>query len=124
MSTALVFKMLQSFPKGTSPGPTGVRASHLVEACTLANKAVVLEQLNSVVSLLSVGQAPRELAPFLAGARLLASIKKMVSFDPLLWEKLCDDSPPNVSVTKSRRLPNDDFGLFKSVAVFDLGARS
>ena len=75
ISPALVWKMLCSFPKGTSPGPTGLRASHLLEACTLSNKALVLEQLVCVVRNLALGSAPRDIVPFLGGARLLASPK-------------------------------------------------
>lgn len=72
----LVAKMLRSFPKGTAPGPSGLRAQHLVDALTPANKASVVQQLANVCSVLARGAAPRVLAPFLAGAKLFAADKK------------------------------------------------
>ena len=76
LAPALVEKTLRSFGPGTSPGPTGLRIQHLLDACTLSSKAAVIEQLTQVVSILARGQAPLEVAPDLAGAMLLASLKK------------------------------------------------
>ena len=64
IALAVVGKMLRSFPSGTAPGPSGLRVQHLLDACTLANKATVLEQLCNTVALLAQGSAAHEVAPF------------------------------------------------------------
>ncbi len=67
--------------------------SRLVDACTQANKATVMEQLTHVVAILAHGNAPNELAPFLGGAKLMASPKKSGGLRPieLLWERSSGD---------------------------------
>ena len=87
LSPALVDKMLRAFPQGTSPGPTGLRIQHMLDACTLANKATVIEQLTNVVSLLAHGSAPHGFAPFLGGASLFASPKKNGGLRPIAVEE-------------------------------------
>ena len=72
----LVARMLRSFPAGSAPGPSGLRAQHLLDALTPAAKATVIEQLASVLSLLARGAAPESLMPHLAGAKLFAAEKK------------------------------------------------
>ena len=67
---------LRSFPKDTAAGSSSLRAQHLLDACTKANKPVVLEQFDAVANILARGDAPLELAPFLAGASLFALEKK------------------------------------------------
>ena len=48
-----IAKALQSFPAGSAPGPTGLRAQHLKDALTPANKSSLLEQLCGLVHLLA-----------------------------------------------------------------------
>ncbi|CAK0798447.1 unnamed protein product, partial [Prorocentrum cordatum] len=43
-----VLKALRAFPKGTAPGPSGLRAQHLLDALTPATRATVCEQLAAV----------------------------------------------------------------------------
>ena len=76
LSSDAVLEALRSFPKGTGAGPSGLRAQHLLDSLTPANRATVLELLTEVVQLLADGRGPDELAPFLAGAGLMASEKK------------------------------------------------
>jgi len=83
VSADLVLKMLRSFPTGTAPGPTGLRVQRLLEALTLANKTACLEQLTETVQLLVRGDAPDELAPHLAGATLMAAMKKNGTTRPI-----------------------------------------
>ena len=71
-----VLAALRSFPKGSGCGPAGLRAQHLLDSLTPAYKTTVLELLTEVSQLLADGRGPRELAPFLAGAGLMASRKK------------------------------------------------
>jgi hypothetical protein len=54
-----------------------------LDACTKANKPVVLEQLAAVANTLARGEAPLELAPFLAGASLFALEKKDGGIRPI-----------------------------------------
>ena len=74
---------LRSFPKDTAAGSSSLRAQHLLDACTKANKPVVLEQLAAVANILARGDAPPELAPFLAGASLFALDKKDGGIRPI-----------------------------------------
>ena len=67
-----VVRALRSFPAGTSPGPSGLRAQHLLEAAPAGTAAGFFEQLTRVVSLLAQGQACPAAAPVLAGAGLVA----------------------------------------------------
>ena len=83
ISSEDVHRNLRGFPKGTAPGPTGLRIQHFLEACTLANKSVVLDQLCAVSDLLARGSAPDDLAPFLAGASVCASPKKKGGLRPI-----------------------------------------
>ena len=71
-----VLAALRSFPKASGCGPAGLRAQHLLDSLTPAYKTTVLELLTEVSQLLADGRGPRELAPFLAGAGLMASRKK------------------------------------------------
>ena len=67
-----VRKMLKSFARGTAPGPTGLRAQHLKDAVRSAHGDEALEQLTSACNLLARGDAPEQLAQYLAGATLMA----------------------------------------------------
>jgi hypothetical protein len=67
---------LRSFPEDTAAGSSSLRAQHLLDACTKANKPVVLEQLAAVANTLARGEAPPELVPFLVGVSLFSLEKK------------------------------------------------
>ena len=74
-----VTKALRSFPSGSAPGPSGIRANHLKEAVFCpspyrANQA--LQAVLGVVNLLCLGQVPSEVIPQLCGASLFASRKR------------------------------------------------
>ena len=73
----LVLKALRGFPSGSALGPSGLRAQHLLEAMSAGNRATVLEQLSGTVRLLARGDAPEQLAPHLAGARLFDGERRM-----------------------------------------------
>ena len=70
--SALVKKMLKSFPRGTAPGPTGLRAQHLMDAVRSAHGDEAMEQLTCLSNLLARGDAPEFLKQYLAGASLMA----------------------------------------------------
>ena len=63
-----VLTALRGFPRGSSPGPSGLRAQHLVDTVSGPEQAAALQALTNVVHLLAEGRAPRELAQHLAGA--------------------------------------------------------
>ena len=62
----LVLKKLRSFPKGSAPGPSGTRASHLLHAIQINNQTPALDVLTDFVNHLSAGLVPLEVQPFLA----------------------------------------------------------
>ena len=79
---------LKSFPLGSAPGPTALRANQLKEAvfCPTPSRASsALESISKIVNLLcsGQGQAPPDLIPHLCGATLLASQKKDGSHHPI-----------------------------------------
>ena len=67
---------LRAFAKGSSPGPSGLRAQHLLDATARPEQSAALQALTDVVNVLAQGRAPRELAPHLAGATLVALEKE------------------------------------------------
>ena len=72
-------RALKSFPNGTAPGPSSLRANHLKEAvfCPSPTQSeFALKGLVGVVNLLVAGRAPSCIIPFLCGASLLACQKK------------------------------------------------
>ena len=81
-----VVRALQSFPNGTAPGPSSLRANHLKEAvfCPSPIKSdFALKGLMGVINLLAAGRAPRNIIPFLCGASLLACQKKDGGLRPI-----------------------------------------
>ena len=79
----MVEEALRAFPKDTAPGNTVLRAQHLLDACTPAHKATVLDQLAAVANVLARGEAPTELSPYLGGATLFALEKKGGGLRPI-----------------------------------------
>ena len=72
----LVLKMLRSFPKGSAPGPTGTRASHILHAVQVLNQTLALDTVTDFLNHLASGLVPQEVQPFLAGAYLIGLSKK------------------------------------------------
>ena len=70
-----------------SPGPSGLRASHLKEGITCPSpptKSNLLTMLTSFINLLCRGEVPTEVTPHLCGALLLATKKKSGGFHPIV----------------------------------------
>ena len=81
-----VMKGIKSFRKGSAPGPSGLRAEHLRAATQSAppNRRVkALEAVTRLVNIMSAGDVPKEVAPYLSGARLQAGIKKDGGIRPI-----------------------------------------
>ena len=88
-----VVRALRSFPNGTTPGPSSLRANHLREAvfCPSQGRATyALKKLWKFINSLSAGQVPSVVAPLLRGANLFACKKKggglcPIGFVPSWW---------------------------------------
>jgi hypothetical protein len=81
-----VVNALRSFPSGTAPGQSCLRANHVKEAvfCSSPESAEsALEGLVGVVNLLCAGRAPPAILPYLCGATLLACNKKNGGLRPI-----------------------------------------
>ena len=77
LSESVVWKGVNSFPKGSAAGPSGLRPSHLREAvrCPAPDNAnQLLSSLTRFANLLAAGQAPPTITPLLSGG---ASSRKM-----------------------------------------------
>ena len=86
VSSVEVVKALRSFPSGSAPGPTCLRASHLMEAvfCPSPDRSsYALQGLVGVVNLLCRGCVAPSVRPHLCGATLLACQKKGGGLRPI-----------------------------------------
>ena len=88
VSSELVLKKLRSFSKGSAAGPTGIRASHILNAILVNNQTSALETLTAFVNFLAKGMAPIEVQPFLAGAFLVGLGKKDGGIRPIAISSL------------------------------------
>nr|GEV49537.1 putative reverse transcriptase domain-containing protein [Tanacetum cinerariifolium] len=76
--TAFVLECIQSFLKGTSCGPDGLRAQHILDALCGEGSAIAVGLLKAifvVVNLLLEGKCPKVLAGFMASAPLMPLLK-------------------------------------------------
>lgn len=88
---ATILKCVKSFPKGSAPGPSGLRTSHLraAVACPSPDHANrFLSALTNFVNLLAAGRIPSDVAPHLCGVSLLASQKKSGGHHPIAVGKV------------------------------------
>jgi hypothetical protein len=83
LSPDAVSKVLKSFPLDSAPGPTALRIQHILEALGPATSTPLLEQLTSLTNALAQGSAPAEVAPYLAGAGLMALAKPKGGVRPI-----------------------------------------
>ena len=68
--------ILQSFPRGTSAGPSGLRVQHLLDVVNIPLPSPLCVSLKRVVNLLASGKVPFEVYGYLAGGNLTA-LKKI-----------------------------------------------
>ena len=81
-----VLACLKGFPRGTSPGASGLRAQHLLDAVsghTAPSAELCLNTLTRFMNFLLSGKAPPVLAPWLCGAPLTALLKKNGGVRPI-----------------------------------------
>lgn len=83
ITASSVERVLRTFPRDSAAGPSGTRVQHFVEALTPGHCTPVLEQLTAVVQLLARGGAPPDVAPYLAGASLMALPKESGGIRPI-----------------------------------------
>ena len=86
LHNAIVRKGVLSFPRGSAPGPSGLRPSHLREAITCPSPDLAEQFLSSLTrfaNLLASGQVPKSMAPHLCGATLLPCRKKSGGHRPI-----------------------------------------
>eukprot|EP00731_Ephydatia_muelleri_P031244 Em0022g758a len=67
-----ILKILRSFPKGTSAGPSGLSVQHLLDAASIPLHTSIGDSLRGIVNLMASGKVPVPVATFLAGGRLIA----------------------------------------------------
>ena len=83
---ASVLAAIRSFPRGTAPGASGLRAQHLVDALespSLAEDCQVVAVLAKVCSSLATGDVASDLAPWMAGAPIFPLKKKDKGIRPI-----------------------------------------
>lgn len=78
-----VTKAIKSFAPGSSGGCFDLRPEHLQDLLTADTGGILLERLTCFVNYMLSGLAPRSLAPFFAGANLIALPKKDSNIRPI-----------------------------------------
>ena len=81
-----IMRGVKSFSRGSVPGPSGLRPSHLREAvgCPSPDRAnSILSSLTRFTNLLAAGQSPSSILPHLCGASLFAIRKKSDGLRPI-----------------------------------------
>eukprot|EP00731_Ephydatia_muelleri_P002290 Em0001g2290a len=73
---------IDSFPKDTGFGPSGLRIQHLIEAAEVPLQFPICAVLREVVNLLISGKVPVQVARFLAGGNLVALEKNKHNCPP------------------------------------------
>ena len=82
----LVRQKVEGFPTGSAAGASGTRPQFFKDILCCPNKAVgdqVLGSLTRLTNHMVAGLAPRELAPFIAGAPLMALVKQGGGLRPI-----------------------------------------
>jgi hypothetical protein len=82
----LVRKKLEGFPTGSAAGASATRPQFLKDIISCPNKLVgdaALTALTRLTNHMVAGNAPRELAPFIAGAPLMALVKRDGGLRPI-----------------------------------------
>ena len=82
----LVRKKVEGFPTGSAAGASGTRPQFLKDILSCSNKAVgdaALSTLTRLTNHMVAGLAPRVLAPFIAGAPLMALVKQGGGLRPI-----------------------------------------
>ena len=79
----LVARCLRAFPAETAPGPSGLRAQHLRDACVAGCHDALIVQLTAVLNVMVQGRAPPCVAPVVAGAGLVALTKPNGGLRPI-----------------------------------------
>ncbi|KAL5478022.1 hypothetical protein EMCRGX_G024897 [Ephydatia muelleri] len=67
-----ILSVLQSFPKDTAAGPSGLRVQHLLDVANIPLPTPICSSLRSVINMLAAGRAPSSVFRFLAGGSLIA----------------------------------------------------
>ena len=78
-----VLGAVKSFNKHSGAGPSGLRPFHIRQSLVPAHSDQVVEHLLKMVNLMVRGEAPKDIAPWLCGASLMALPKKDGSSRPI-----------------------------------------
>ena len=76
IDSVMVEQCIRSFHRLSGGGPSGLRPIHLKNCLSTEHRDEVVERCTVLVNLLAKGDAPKSLAPFLAGGNLTALPKK------------------------------------------------
>ena len=74
-----ILRILRSFTKGTSAGPSDLSIQHILDAASIPLQTPICDSLKGVVNILASGKAPKSVSAFLSGGRLIALNKGKIS---------------------------------------------
>src|SRR6478672_2239900 len=110
-------KRWKVFPTGSAAGASGTRPQFLKDILSCSNTAVgnaALAILTRLTNHMVAGLAPRELAPFIAGAPLMALVKQEGGgLRPIAIGETIRRFVSKCCCEATQRLPRSSSGLFR-----------
>eukprot|EP00971_Amphidinium_carterae_P069156 1368783-Amphidinium_carterae.1 len=83
VSKEQIRKAITSFPKGSAPGPCGLKPQHLKDALTPGQQELLVTALQQVVTCMLQDKVPVDIKPWLYGATLVALHKPQGGYRPI-----------------------------------------
>ena len=74
--------VMATFPKYTSPGPSGMQFQHLINVASVHLPTSICSTLHHVVNLLAAGKVPQQVSKYMAGASIIALTKEKPNCAP------------------------------------------
>ena len=108
-----VLAAIDSFPKGSSPGPSGLRPSHIHEAahCPSSTRSQeFIEALTSVCLFAAKGNTPPDVIPYFCRATLIASLKKNGGVRPIAVGEVLHRLTPSLKMSHVS-YPSSGYGI-------------
>lgn len=110
-----LLSVLRSFSKASACDPSGLRIQHLLDATQVPISTSICTSNREVVNILAYGQAPVEVAKYLAGGSLIALVKDKPNCPPDVKGKHWDVSQANVCASSQSLRQLITWGISNSI---------
>src|SRR6185312_9080429 len=119
----LVRNKVEGFPTGSAAGASGTRPQFLLSCSNKAVGDAALSTLTRLTNHMAAGLAPRVLAPFIAGAPLMALVKQGGGYAQSPSEKPFAGLSRSAAVKLPQRMPRSSSDLFRSECLLKVALR-